>query len=345
MYFGTDKFPTRVAIERHLETFVLKLNVENPLQALSEPTFNALLDRFIAEEKLFEIKQCRPGERLDGEGDLSYSTALSYLSVIKRIRARWGTTEIDRMKPFQIQEWLKAMDSAPKTKGHVKAIMHRLFEKAMLWEMVELQRNPMQLVEIEGISKRRKKPIVLSLEQYDQLLRLVPQPYRTMVVVAQCTGLRAEEVLALEWRDIDFENLSMRVVRAVVHGRVKTVKTEYSEDELPLDPDFAAILLDWKRQSNGSELVFPSHITGRHFHTAPVQQDYIRPAGRCRSRARNAQPLRASGAEINWAFRSRPTRNGELRPESTTESGGIRSGTLTARGSTIAVHRWGCSKS
>ena len=28
-------------------------------------------------------------------------------------------------------------------------------------------------------------------------------------------------------------------------------------------------------------LVFPSHITGRHFHTAPVQQDYIRPAGRC----------------------------------------------------------------
>jgi len=70
-----------------------------------------------------------------------------------------------------------------------------------------------------------------------------------MVVVAQCTGLRAEEVLALEWQDIDFENLSMRVVRAVVHGRVKIVKTEYSEDDLPLDPDFAAILLDWKYKS------------------------------------------------------------------------------------------------
>jgi len=67
--------------------------------------------------------------------------------------------------------------------------------------------------------------------------------------VAQCTGLRAEEVLALEWQDIDFENLSMRVVRAVVHGRVKIVKTEYSEDDLPLDPDFAAILLGWKYKS------------------------------------------------------------------------------------------------
>ena len=69
-----------------------------------------------------------------------------------------------------------------------------------------------------------------------------------MVVVAQCTGLRAEEILALEWEDIDFENLSMKVVRAVVHGRVKTVKTDYSEDELPLDPGFAEVLLTWKRR-------------------------------------------------------------------------------------------------
>jgi hypothetical protein len=41
------------------------------------------------------------------------------------------------MKPLAVQEWLKKMDAAPKTKGHVKAIMHRLYEKAMLWEMVE----------------------------------------------------------------------------------------------------------------------------------------------------------------------------------------------------------------
>lgn len=98
-------------------------------------------------------------------------------------------------------------------------------------------------------------------------------------------------MLALEWEDIDFENLSMRVVQAVVHGRVKTVKTEYSEDELPLDPEFATVLLDWKRQTEkdavvddstpsvGLELIFRSHVTARHYHTAPIQQDYLRPAG------------------------------------------------------------------
>jgi integrase len=216
------------------------------------------------------------------------------------------------------------MDAALKTKGHVKSIMHRLYEKAMLWEMVEWQRNPMQQVEIKGISKQRKKPIVLTVEQYYQILELPPQPYRTMVVVAQCTGLRAEEVLALEWEDIDVENLSMRVVRAVVHSRVKMVETEYSEDELPLDSDFAGILLAWKQESEeqtrkaltdgktpctGSELLFTSPATGRHYHTAPAQQDYIRPAGCCLVEC----PKCGAGMGV-WYRQDNPTPNGKRLP-------------------------------
>jgi hypothetical protein len=156
-----------------------------------EPTFNAVLDRFIENERLLEIKQLRPGDRSSAEGDLSYATATSYLSVIKQVRLKWGGARLTRIKPVQVQEWLKKMDAAPKTKGRVKALMHRLYEKAMLWELLDWQRNPMQLVEIKGLSKRRKKPIVLTVEQYCQVLALIPQPYRTMAVVAQCTGLRA----------------------------------------------------------------------------------------------------------------------------------------------------------
>jgi integrase len=323
MFLSIEKFPTQAAVERHLEAFVLKLNSENPTLAILEPTFAAILDRFIEEERMLEIKQRRPGDRCEGEGELSYSTVTSYLSVIKHVRAKWGTTRITRMKPVKVQEWLKNMDSAPKTKGHVKAIMHRLYEKAMLWEIVEWQRNPMELVEIKGISKRQKKPIVLTVEQYYQILDLLPQPYRMMVMVAQCTGLRAEEVLALEWQDIDFENLSMRVVRAVVHGRVESVKTEYSEDELPLDPGFAEILLTWKRRLGaergaqngistpleGLDLVFPSTATGRHFHTGPAQQDYIRPAGCCLV----ACPRCGAGTGV-WCIQDGPTPNGKRLP-------------------------------
>jgi hypothetical protein len=43
MFLSTEKFPTQVAVERHLEAFVLKLNTENPTLAIREPTFAAIL--------------------------------------------------------------------------------------------------------------------------------------------------------------------------------------------------------------------------------------------------------------------------------------------------------------
>jgi integrase len=324
LYLSVEEFATQTAAERHLEHLVLKLNDEHPALAVYDPPFDVILDRFIADERLLEIKSIRPGEKTEGVGELSYSTATGYLSNIKRIRERWGTFPISRMKPMKIQEWLKGLDLAPKTKGHIKAVMHRLFEKAMLWELVEWQRNPMQLVEIKGISKRRKRPVILTVDQFFLGFELVPQPYRTMVMLAICSGVRAEEVLAIEKPDIHFEKLSLQLFRAVVHGRVKFVKTEYSEDELPLDPDLAAILLNWIRQCDrearekmeatgievaASDLLFTSPVTGRHYHASPIQQDYFRPAWCCLV----ACPECRAGTGV-WCSNDSPVPNGRRLP-------------------------------
>jgi integrase len=212
-----------------------------------------------------------------------HSTQKSYATMLnKHIMPKWQNTYLSEVRPMFVQDWLDQVPLAPKTKGKIKALMHRLFEKAMFWELIPIDRNPMALVEIQGASRRRKKPIILTVEQYFGVLELLLEPYRTMVVVAQCLGLRVSEILALQWRDINFGELTMRVTRAVVDGVVDEVKTEYSEDDLPLDPDLATALLSWKERCPGSEegWMFPSPITGRCYHSSPIQQDYIRPAGR-----------------------------------------------------------------
>jgi integrase len=280
-YYSGEEFPEKSDIEKHLMPFLARLNPVSSKQILLDPTVGDLLNRFIEEEKLVEIKLRRPGERSTRTDELSYSTATSYMSRLKAIREKWGGTKLDELDPLRVQEWLKGLVAAPKTKGHFKAFLHRLFYKAKLYGMIGFVENPIELVEVRGSSKRRRKPTVLTIEQFFMVLGLLPEPYRTMSIVAQCTGLRVEEVLALFWEDINFEELSMFVTRAVVHARIQRVKTEYSEDALPLDPDFATILLDWKRQSTGSELVVPSHVTGYCYHASPIQQDYIRRAGWC----------------------------------------------------------------
>jgi hypothetical protein len=50
-----------------------------------------------------------------------------------------------------------------------------------------------------------------------------------MAVSDLCTGLPAEELLALDWTKIYFERLCMKIDEAVVHGRLGPVKTKYSE--------------------------------------------------------------------------------------------------------------------
>jgi hypothetical protein len=41
------------------------------------------------------------------------------------------------VKPLLVEEWLSGLDRAPKSKGHLRSIMHILFNWAMKW-VVEL---------------------------------------------------------------------------------------------------------------------------------------------------------------------------------------------------------------
>lgn len=280
MTFGTIEFPTKADMWRHIDTLLWKVNADSPQNISQELSFGGVCDRYIQDEHLREIGGLKSGQQNTFDG-LKISTARSYLQIIEtHLRPKWGAVTMDRVTAAQVQEWLKKMPCSSLTKAHIKAVLFRLFEKAMLWEMIPVQRNPMELVEIKG-ARRAKRPKVLTPEQCLQVLNTVQQPYRTMVLVAVCTGLRVSEILGLRWEDFDFDRLSVQVVRAVVRGIVDRVKTEYSEDELPLDPTFAAELLEWRKQCPPSAegWVFPSPITGRPYEPGNIQQKVIRKAG------------------------------------------------------------------
>ena len=76
-----------------------------------------------------------------------------------------------------------------------------------------------------------------------------------------------------------YERLTMSVSRAVVRGVVDDVKTECSEDELPLDPEFASHVEVAKSMSSVNEWVFPSPVTGRPYEPCTIQQKHLRVAG------------------------------------------------------------------
>lgn len=293
-----ELYPTEAKARAAVQHRVMELNGTEAFVQKQQATMGALVERFIETERLREVKALRPGEALI-EGAVQYSTACSYLTTLERyIKPFWNDVPLTEVKPAAVEEWLRKLTKlpkrgnisatdipsplSPKTRGHIKAMMHRLMERAMFWELVPMSRNPIGLVEIKGISKRSRKPLILTMEQFHSVLEHLEDPYRKMVQVAMCLGLRVSEILALKWSDFDFEGQELRVVRGVVHRRIGNVKTEYSEDDLPLDPDFAELMLTWRAKCPQSEgnWVFPNPNTGEPYHASTIQQDYIRAAGR-----------------------------------------------------------------
>jgi integrase len=278
---SVTQFPTAKKARIALQAQLLKINGAETFKEHNQPTFEVVIDRFIQEERLVQIMAQPPGEVTITDG-VAYSTAAVYTSFLSRhIRPRWGTITISKMRSLDVMQWLNTLPLAPKTKAHVKRVLHLLFERAMLWGLVDVIRNPLELVKVKGSSRREKPPTVLTPEEFRKLAAKLQEPYRVMATVAICTGLRISEVLALRWEHINFPAGTMLVQRGVVNGRIGKNKTEASKAEIPLDGDFAQTLLDWRATKPHviEGLVFPSPVTGGCFHAGTLMKKHIRPAG------------------------------------------------------------------
>jgi integrase len=265
---GTVKqIPTEAAAQRAAAPIRMRINGSH-----AEPTalFGTLVERYKLEE-LPERKSTRTW----------YKPWLN-----NYIAPAWGNVPVSRIisRPIQVEQWLKDLALAPKSKAHIKSLMHIIFDCAMRWGVIECAKNPMDLVRVRGASKRQKRRRIVQPVDFVRLLPLLAQPYRTMVTLAYATGLRVSELAALQWGDFDFKNLTLHVQRGFVLGTVDAVKTLNSDAWLPVAPALAELLLKYKAEftpdAGPEDWLFPSPVTGGPYSTTHIQSDHIEPAGR-----------------------------------------------------------------
>ena len=254
-----DLYPTEADARRATQHQLIRLNDDSPRSEVDAPTFGALLDRYIEHEL-----------------PVRYSTRKSHLSNIrKHIRPRWSEYPVNKMKPMAMEQWLRDLPLAPKSKTHIRGLMHVVLKCAERWGVIDIGKNPVALVPVKDASKRLKRPKILEVDQFFEMAKHLVEPYRTMVIFAQCTGLRISEILGLQWGDFDFEDGTALVQRSFVGGRVDAVKTEYSQDHFPLDPLLIELLLKWRAFSSfpqDEDWVFANPRTGKPYHQTSLQK-------------------------------------------------------------------------
>jgi hypothetical protein len=88
----------------------------------------------------------------------------------------------DKLKPMAMEWWLRDLPLAPKSKTHVREIIHLVFKCAERWAIIELGKSPVSLVRVKNGSKRFMRPRVLDVEEFFALLKHMSEPNRTMVL-------------------------------------------------------------------------------------------------------------------------------------------------------------------
>ncbi len=262
-YFDGKIYKTEKAVRQRVEAQLLKLNEGTEYARANDVTFNALLDRYIAEEM-----------------PARHATKGSYTSIIKRrLRPQWGGHIVSEIRPAEIHAWFQSLDLAPLSKGHLRSLMHKLFDLATLWEYLPLERrNPIEIVKIKNVTRRTKEAVVLSPDQFREVVRQLPAHVNMIAITMSCLGLRVSEALGLRWEDFDWQHSTVTIRRSAYRGAIDETKTTSSKAKLPLAPLLAELLLAWKVQST-SQWLFANPATGMPYMSPSLQQRWIRPAG------------------------------------------------------------------
>jgi integrase len=217
-----------------------------------------------------------------------HSTGRGYRGIHRNhIVPRWGLVPLEDVTPVKVRAWLLEMEKSGKTKGNILGQMRILFKFAMLWDWLPAAVNPMSLFSIPGTTIRKRKPRVITIKQFLQLLEHFRDDtrIRTMVTAGFCNGLGASELTGLQWGDFDHHSRKVRISRGAVEGHIGPTKNQHRNAPLPLHKFVADMFLAWRHETtfkDDSDWVFPLESSGGELpeYSNNLQSHVLAPAGK-----------------------------------------------------------------
>jgi len=180
-------------------------------------------------------------------------TRRSYEAWFKNhIVPKWGACVLTDLQARPVEMWLTSLDLSPKSRAHIRGLLSTLWDFGMWSGSVPVQRNPMELVTIKGATKRTQQPRSLSVEEFQEFVRHLEEPFNLIALLCVSLGLRISECLALRWADVDWLGSRLRIERGIVCQKVDTTKTTESRKNMNVDAALLELLKAWKQNTQFS---------------------------------------------------------------------------------------------
>jgi len=190
----------------------------------------------------------------------------------------FGHRAIGRINAAEIERMLAAMGTSPGTQRNVLRVLNPIMKHAIKAGMI--QANPCSPVDTPKASQSVMK--FLTAEQVRAVADEITPHYRTLVLFAAYTGMRAGEIAALQVKHVDLLRKRVTVERAVAdvggnlhYGSTKTGKTR----TVPLAPFLVKLLESQMAGKDREDLVFTGP-TGAALRLGSYYAKHFKPAVR-----------------------------------------------------------------
>lgn len=178
--------------------------------------------------------------------NLTIKTYARYEIYLKRINQGIGHLRLKDITPLQLNAFYRSLEAdgvnqrkrydengelinngklAPKTILDHHRVISKILSTAVKWGLLEknvaIRADPPKVPhrEISYLNEQEVRQMLTLLEKE-------PIQYQTMITLLVYTGIRRGELCGLEWKDIDFENQVMHVVRSAQYIGNKTMITK-----------------------------------------------------------------------------------------------------------------------
>lgn len=171
------------------------------------------------------------------------------------ILPEWGDTLVSDIKPLALQIYINTMQGKILHYRIIIGYLKRLLNMAVRMDMIDV--DPFTKVELPKERRQTNKPKqFMDIDEFKAFVEVLDSQYKdinqqayTLLRLGAFTGMRTEELLALQWKHVDFNSGYISIEQALGRGfngtYVKAPKTRTSQRVLKIDNKMLSVLAEW----------------------------------------------------------------------------------------------------
>ena len=204
-------------------------------------------------------------ELMETTHEMKPATIIRIKTMRERTYKAIGNIYVDVLKYRQIQKFITSLAKkgvnkhtggglSQKTQKHYVTFISDVLSYARTCGLIT--DNP--CTKVKTVKTGEKEKEIYSLEELKTLLNLINEKadlqHRVMFNLLAYCGMRRGELMGLEFKDIDFDNNTLKIVRTSNYQNgdtgiyTSTPKTKSSIRELYLQPDLVKLIKEWQHE-------------------------------------------------------------------------------------------------